>query len=40
MKLAYDIGANVGNCTSWFLVNGYDQVISVEPDVNTYARLY
>jgi len=40
MKIAYDIGANVGNCTAWFLSKGYDLVVSVEPDVKTFGNLY
>lgn len=31
MKIAFDIGANTGVYTDWFLLNGYDKVICVEP---------
>lgn len=39
MKTAFDIGANIGNCTTWFLGHGYDKVICVEPDTRTFVHL-
>lgn len=39
MKIAFDIGANLGNCTVWFLGQGYDRVICAEPGTNTFVEL-
>ena len=39
MKMAYDIGANTGICTEWFLKHNYDKVISVEPGASDFQYL-
>lgn len=39
MKMAFDVGANMGVCTEWLLKNKYDKVISVEPDVSAFNYL-
>ena len=37
--MAFDIGANIGNCTTWFLEHGYDKVVCAEPDTWTFNSL-
>ena len=36
----FDIGANIGETTQWFLDNGYDNVIAVEPGADAFSQLF
>jgi FkbM family methyltransferase len=40
MKTCFDIGANIGECTQWFLDQNYDKVISIEPGAEAFSQLF
>lgn len=40
MSLCFDIGANIGDTTQWFLDNGYDKVIALEPGAEAFIQLF
>ena len=38
--LCFDIGANIGDTAQWFLDNGYDSVVAVEPGAEAFSQLF
>ena len=40
MSLCFDIGANIGDTVQWFLDNGYDKVVAVEPGAEAFPQMF
>lgn len=39
MKIGFDIGSNIGKSVNWFLSNGYDKIICLEPNDTARSQL-